>query len=347
MATRSFSPRVVARHAVIVAILALACNPVFFVIYRLMIFNTVPKDDYAPFLLWLVGAPGGGFPESPYGYRVLSMVAAAPFYYVLPSFHLTNLPAGLAEPYVRATAAIAALSYLSLLLATVLAYRTARDRCNLDRHGGMLAGVVLFVLALHSQIFGIDGFAILLVTAGVFVLPDRYCFASLIIASVFCNEKVAIVFAIWLTLRCALYEEDRHALGVQWITSLLAIALYAVAIRAVHISGNSYQLDPAQYFTTLLDNIAATFSPRGLILNVLPVAVLFAVAWAGRQFGGAAAYSVFRAADIYVIPLLALVALVLTQRFQMGRIVMHSAPLFAVPFAAAMGRCMAPAPPTR
>src|SRR5271165_2939816 len=119
--------------------LTFALNPVFFVIYRLMVFNTVPRDDYAAFLLWLVGSPGGSFPQSPYGYRLLSMVAAAPFYYLLPPLRVTNLPADLTAPYVRATAAIAALSYLSLLLAAALIYRVARDRCGLGRPEGMLA----------------------------------------------------------------------------------------------------------------------------------------------------------------------------------------------------------------
>jgi hypothetical protein len=47
------------------------------------------------------------------------MAAALPLYYALPSLRLTNLPTGLTPQYIQATAALAALSYLSLLAAGV------------------------------------------------------------------------------------------------------------------------------------------------------------------------------------------------------------------------------------
>ena len=59
-----------------------------FAIDRIMVFNTVPRDDYAPFLLWVIGAPGGAFPGSPYGYRLLTILAAVPLYHILPALIL-------------------------------------------------------------------------------------------------------------------------------------------------------------------------------------------------------------------------------------------------------------------
>lgn len=49
--------------------LSVLMHPVFFFIYRLSIFNTVPRDDYAHFLLWTVGHAEGVLPDSPYAYR--------------------------------------------------------------------------------------------------------------------------------------------------------------------------------------------------------------------------------------------------------------------------------------
>jgi hypothetical protein len=46
----------------------------------------------------------------------------------------------------------------------------------------------------------------------------------------------------------------------------------------------------------------------------------------------------FRGLDILVIPGLVAVALVLTQMFQVGRIVTHAAPLYVIPAAVALGR---------
>jgi hypothetical protein len=45
--------------------LAVLLSPVFFVIYRLAVFNTMPRDDYARFLLWVVGHAEGALPISP------------------------------------------------------------------------------------------------------------------------------------------------------------------------------------------------------------------------------------------------------------------------------------------
>lgn len=48
----------------------------------------------------------------------------------------------------------------------------------------------------------------------------------------------------------------------------------------------------------------------------------------------------FRLVDLLVIPCLVVAALVLTQFFQTGRIVVHVAPLFVVPASVATGRWM-------
>ncbi len=328
-------------HAIAFAFLALALLPLFFTIDRVMVFDTVPRDDYAPFLLWLVGAPGGAFPGSPYGYRLLTMVVAAPFYDLLPPLRFTNLPPALTPQYVQATAAIAALSYLSLLGAGMVAYRIARDRAGLPRAEALTAGVLLSALALQSQFFGIDAFSILLVAGGVWLLALPVAFALLIVPATFANEKVAIVFAMWLTIRCLWTAADRQRLRTQWGAALLAIALYAAALRFVPLPGNAYQLEPAGYLATLGANLRASVSVRGLLLNLLPVAVLFAIGAAGWiSAARSRAIGPFRPIDLLMIPGLVVVALVLTQMFQTGRIVMHAAPLFVVPAAAAAGRWM-------
>jgi hypothetical protein len=330
----------VCRVAVLV-LLALSLEPLFFTIDRLMVFDTVPRDDYAPFLLWLVGAPGGAFPGSPYGYRLLTMVVASPLYYVLPALRLTNLPVALTPQYVQATAALAALSYLSLLGAGLAAYGVTRDRLGLPRREATLAGILLGLLILHSQFFGIDAFAILLVTAGIYLLSRPLSFALLIVPSVFANEKVAIVFALWLTLRCMCSAADRRLFRAQWLATLTAIMVYIAALLILHLPGNGYQIEPGGYQETLLSNLRASMSPRGLLLNALPVLMLFTIGALGWCYGERPYLgTLFRPVDLLVMPGLVLIALVLTQFFQTGRIVMHAAPLYVVPAAVALGRWM-------
>jgi hypothetical protein len=333
---------------VVLVALAVALEPLFFTIDRIMVFNTVPRDDYAPFLLWLAHAPGGAFPESPYGYRILTMVAALPLYWLLPALPLTNLPPALTPHYVQATAALAALSYLSLIAAGMLAYRLARDRIGLPRTDAVTAGIVASLLIFYTQFFGIDSFAILLLTAGLYLLRRPAWFALLIIPAAFANEKVPMVFALWLTLRCLTSAADRRHFAAPWLAAIAAIAAYAAALLLLHLPGNAYQLEPGGYPATLLVNLRASVSARGLLLNALPTLVLLAVGALGwryaacRDLGG-----LFRPIDLLMIPALVLVALVLTQFFQTGRLVMHAAPLFVPPAAVALGRWMHATPANR
>lgn len=92
------------------------------------------------------------------------------------------------------------------------------------------------------------------------------------------------------------------------------------------------------YPTTLATNLAAELTPRGVMLNALPVIVLVGatvLAWGELGWEGV---WLFRPIDLALVLALIGVALVMTNLFQTGRIVMHSAPFFVVPMAEAVGR---------
>jgi hypothetical protein len=309
-----------------------ALSPFFWAIYRIMAFHTIPRDDYAPYLLWLLGQRGGAFPGSPYAYRVLAVFAAAPFDWMLPSLHLSDLPGSVSLPYIRATAALAALAYVSALGSAFTVSRLAR-RGGLTVEQAVLAGGLLFVLCWHSQIYGIDPFAILLVALLLSLLLRPVAFAALMLVSIVADEKVCMVFTIWLSLRCLLLGE--RELRLPWIASLGALAAYLVMVALVRVPGNAYQLQPTSYLTTIAMNLRASLSGRGLVLNVLPTALLAAVAVAGWPAAGRG-QGMARRADILLIPALVLLALTVTQYFQIGRIVMHAAPIFVIPAAASI-----------
>ncbi|CAH2599810.1 conserved membrane protein of unknown function [Rhodovastum atsumiense] len=325
---------VLARRIALFALVAVALSPFYFVIFRLMAFGTVPRDDYAPFLLALLGEPGGAMPESPYGYRLLSVLVAAPFYYLLPSLPLTNLPPDLPLPSLRATEALAFVSYLAMILAGFVAFATARTREGLPPATAALAGLLLFVLCWYSQFFALDPLAILVIALLLWLLPRPGWFAAVMLLAPLTNEKIIIVFAVWLSLRCIVSASERQRLGRAWLATLLAGGLYLAMVMLVHLPGNEYQLDTAGYFATIRTNLAAWASGRGLVLNVLPLLVLAGLALLGHRFPGAPGHRRrIVAADLMVIPALVVVALVLTQFFQVGRIVMHAAPLFVGPAA--------------
>ena len=89
---------------------AVLLSPLFFTIYRAMIFDTIPRDDYATFLLWVARSPQGAIPDSPYCYRLLTMLAALPFHMLLPVLQFSGQPQVRSIEYRHATAAIAARS---------------------------------------------------------------------------------------------------------------------------------------------------------------------------------------------------------------------------------------------
>lgn len=331
--SRGTLPRTVAAAA----LLAVALLPAFFVLYRLSLFNTLPRDDYAPYLLALLGRPGGAFAESPYVYRILSVLAAAPFYFALPVIPLTNTPPGLPVETLRATAAFAMLAHLALVGSAVAAYRLARDRAAASPGVALIAGGLLYGLSWYTQVVAIDPLALLFITLGLYLLERPIGFAGLMLLSVVVNEKILIVFFLWLGLRLLLVPADRRVLTIPWLASVAALLLYGALVTGLHIPGNSYQLEPGGYLATLRANLAAQISARGVLLNGLPVVLLLVLGLAGHRPEArpptGPEWRLFRPADLLMIPVMAAVALVLTQFFQVGRLVMHVAPLFLVPAA--------------
>lgn len=303
-----------------------ALSPFFFVLYRLALFDTVPHDDYAPYLLWIAGH-GGAFPDSPYAYRWLSVAAAWPLFEAMPLIRLSNTPESLTADTIRATAALAMLSFLALLAQAWLTARLARAE-GVDRGHALAAGGVAFALAWHTQVTAIDALALLMITAALCLIRRPIAFTCLMVLSVGVNEKIALLLAIWLVIRLVLTPQDRRLLWRPALAACLAVAMYAALVLSLRLPGNAYQLTPSGYLGTILQNFAAYATGRGVLLNILPTLVLAALGLDGhrqRQSG------LFARADLLVIPAMLGVALVLTQFFQAGRLVMHAAPLFIVP----------------
>ena len=259
----------------IALLLAMFLLPFFFVILRLMIFDTVPRDKYEPFLLWLLDQPGGRFPPSPYCYRVLAMVAAAPFYgRASPNklFRLTgyDIRAGPQGDRSHCGAVV-----LSIIGTSIMAYRLAVDKANLRRVESLAgAGVLAFFFCWYGGIHALDLASILLVAIGLYLVDRWVAFAPFAILSVGFNEKITLVFAIWLVMRCVLFPEDRARLGAPALAAVAAVALYALIVMMVRHPGNAYQTDLASYPSTAIENLKAYFDVRGLVLNIVPVALL-------------------------------------------------------------------------
>lgn len=329
-------PALLRRIAAFLALVILL-HPFFFVIFRLMAFETLPRDSYEAYLLWIAGAPGGELPGSPFGYRLFSVVMAWPIFSVLPPIRLSQM-AAVDEFQLRATGAMAALSYLTTLAASVTAYAIAVDKCRLSRLKGVVAGALMFALVWYTGIATLDPITILVIAVGIYVVDRPWLFAALMLVSVGINEKVGFVLGAWLVARWLFVPTDRPRLGVQAATTVAALGIYVALVALIRLPGNEYQLDPARYLATAAENIAAYATPRGVMLNVVPTVVLAAIALLSWRFAGRrTAEALFRPIDALAIPALLLAALILTHLYQGGRIAMLTAPLFVVPAAAAIG----------
>jgi hypothetical protein len=318
--------------------LAVLLHPLFLITFRLMAFDTVPRDDYARYLLWLLHEPGGAFPGSLYGYRILSVLAAAPFYYLLPALPLTNLPAGLEPAYLQATAALAAVSYLAMVAGAMMAYRLAVDRFAQPSLEGFLAAAFILLCQSYAAFFGIDPLAVLLIVGALYLIDRIGLFAAIMAASVLFNEKILIVFAVWMSLRFVFSAADRPFFGARLIVVGAAVAAYVAMLAIVRLEGHAEQLDANAYIPSLLQNIVATVTtPRGLILNILPCVLLAAAVWWSWLKLDRRRAGIYAPLDLLVIPALIVITLVLTQFYQVGRIVMHAAPLFILPVSMGLG----------
>jgi hypothetical protein len=252
---------------------------------------------------------------------------AWPLLHLLPPIPLSNLPPGLTPAFLRATAALSALSFVGMLGTFMLTARLAETEGGLDRGHAIVAGCLAWALCWYTQITAIDAVALLAITAGLCLIHRPIGFVALMLVSVGLNEKIALTLAIWLVLRCLFSAADRAMLWRPALAACAAVGTYGVMVLLLRRGGNEYQLQPSSFPVTIGENLLAYAHARGVLLNVLPTVVLAVIAALGQRPRG----GLFARVDILVIPAMLMVALVLTHLFQAGRLVMHAAPLFVVP----------------
>lgn len=305
--------------------LILATSPMFFDIYRMAAFNTIPRDDYAPYLLALVGE-GDGVPGAPSAYRIISVAVAIPFYYILPVYVFTNLSTA-ETPYLRATQALSFSSYMSLVLTAATIYAISRKQFSATRASSLIVGLLSLFLSSFVSRVGIDPFAILVTSLLLLWVRDPVVFAPLILVSVGINEKIPIIFSTILAFRFAscIKQRRRFAPYVQLWCSLLAVLGYLAVRLLVKIPGHEAQTNPALFLQNLQSSLVHSLSPKGLFLNALPLLVLSLVVVFAVISRHRSSFHVSDVSGLFVLTILALIADV---EYTVGRVVMYSYPLY-------------------
>jgi len=156
--------------------------PLFFDIYRQCAFNIVPHDDYVPYLLYILGE-GGSIPNSPTGYRFLSVLIAAPFYYMLPLFKYSLLE-GVSDEYLKGLEALSFVSYLAASLSAFFIYKISKKKFKGPENTAILAALITLFLFRFTAIYSVDPTAIFLICVLLYYLDSKWIFAFLIILSV-------------------------------------------------------------------------------------------------------------------------------------------------------------------
>jgi hypothetical protein len=325
-----------------------ATYPVYIETYRSMVFQTTPRDDYAPYLLWLAG-DGGVRPGAPMAYRILSVAVALPFYRTLPVYRFTKAT-GVDSDYERATQALAFVSWLALAGLAVLVYRIARDRLGASRAA---SAVGLFATPLYAQytgIHGVDPLAMFLIAAAYHALRTPAAFALIVILSAAFNEKVSLVLALLLGGRVLAAPRDtlRHY-SAQLVACAGAFAGYLALRQLLDIPGNAQQLQPLTYGGAAMRLLGLTFSMKGLFQNVFPVAlVLGAYGFVLRVRRDGAPSAWWSRSDLAVPLGLLAIGAAINVEYTLGRLVMHALPLIVPAAAAALESGAAvPAPESR
>jgi hypothetical protein len=312
-----------------------ATYPLFIETYRSMAFQTFPRDDYAPYLLWLAG-DGSSMPGSPMVYRVLSVAIALPFYFALPVYRFTNLT-GIDVAYLRASQALAFTSWLALAGLAVLVYRTSRDRLGASPVAALVAFFAAPLYAQYTGMAGIDPLAMLLIAAAYYWLRAPAAFAPIVIASAAFNEKVPLVFALLLAGRVlAAPRETLRRYPGQILACACAVLGYLAVRHFSNIPGWERQLQPTTYLDSALAILKLTLSSKGVFQNLLPVALVlgvYAFVWRRRDAVPAAHWS---RADVAVPIGLLAVGVAINVEYTLGRLVAHALPLVAPAAAAAL-----------
>ena len=257
-------------------ILPLILYPLFFDIYRLMVFNVVPRDDYAPYLLSILGEEGGRIPGSPFVYRPLSVIFAIPFYYLLPVYRFSLLDSSISIEYLKASQSLAFVSYLSIILTSYFVYKTS-IQSRLSKETALAASLLTVLLFNFTTTSGVDPIGIFFITVFFYYSQNLLISSLLLLFCVFLNEKIIILVFLAFFLRTI---SDILAKRIDYrnvflsATAFFCFLVYVLVRRSIGASGNANQLDFSTYIPSFFHQIEITLSLKGLVLIVFSTVIV-------------------------------------------------------------------------
>ena len=247
--------------------------PSFFDIYRLLAFNTFPRDDYAPFLLRFTSGHGV-WPGSPYGYRVLSVLPAVPLYWTLPLYRFSLLP-NLDASYLRAVEALAFLHFLSVAGAATVAFAIVSKKIGGSIGEAGLTAALTIILSGFLGKTGIEPFDVFVIFVLLYILEQPLVFSLAVLLTPFVSEKIPMFLLFLMASRSIFVRGFFGSHRWQTGSSVCAAGLYVAALMIFHLPGNEYQQAAGHYIPRIFDTIKTAFgSLKGIELDMLPALVI-------------------------------------------------------------------------
>jgi len=316
----------------LVALLILFSYGMFFTIYRINAFNIVPRDPYEFYLLYILGEEGGYIPFAGHAHRLFSVAAAVPFYYILP-FYKFSLLENVDITYLRAVAALAMVSYISLLVTCALIYSITTKKFGGSASSGLIASLAAMLL-LQSGAGGVDSIGITLVCLLIFYSRSPVIFGILVLISIGFNEKISLVLSILMVSRYLL-ARDRQIIPYA-ILSGVAFTAYLSIRSILDLPGQEIQMEVSGFLVNAWNNALSILSLKRIAVDLLPVGTLGLLYFlAAKEYrSNVTKYSeYFSITDISALLGIFIVSLAVNQRMGIGRVAMYCAP-FYLPLAA-------------
>lgn len=306
--------------------------PIFFLIYRLTAFDTLPIDPYWEGLLYLDGRLPNFILYSPTCYRFLYHAIAFLFYKTLPLIPFSYFKTDIDIHWLKAVQSLAftAFIYYHLFLFTAgnIVYRQIRQSIVLT-----LAVVsIVITLSFFTFFYSIDSLFLFYTTFVIYNLKKFNVFSVLLPFSIIVNEKISLLFTCYFLL-AFLFS---YSLKVRkyLIISILSLGLYFLMKQVLNFPGYEYQTDPSMFFKRLAISIPFLLSFKGAYMNILPLTILLSLSLILKRNKIFDAYSLLLNPAIIFMPILFfIIGMHVSSDYGIGRAAMHALPLYIYPLA--------------
>lgn len=316
-------------------ILALVTYPLFFDIYRGAVFDIVPHDHYEYYAFYLLDYSLGKLPPETHAYRILAVIFVLPFYYIVPLISFSGLDnVALDESYLKMLIAFSLVTYLAMMATCMIAYLTARKRFGASVPLALIVLLMTYLMLHHLRegLYGVDALGVMMVSLVIYHMQNKSLYALLIIVGVLVNEKVAMIFFMVMAGRWLLYRPRQF--DIYLMAPVIALMLYAVinmvAPSYFHFStGTEDHRNILNFLSQFAETLMLSFSMKGIVLNVLPVVILFGLyflAMMSTRYMDTGVY--FKSSDALALVGLLLIIHAINVDYNVGRIAMYVFPLY-------------------